>query len=101
MTHAVLQYAYGDDYPTSRERYRAAHLELAWAAVDRGELVLGGAVGTGPYEGLLIFTGDDAVELASAFAQADPYVTSGLVRSWSARPWTTVVGTDAATPVRP
>lgn len=101
MTHAVFQYTYGDDYLQSRERYRSAHLEVAWAAVERGELVLGGAVGTGPYDGLLVFTGEDAVRLASAFAAADPYVTSGLVKSWVARPWTSVVGVDAATPVRP
>ncbi|WP_045276733.1 YciI-like protein [Microbacterium terrae] len=99
--HAVLQYTYGDDYLESRERYRSAHLEVAWAAVERGELVLGGAVGTGPFDGLLVFKGEDAVELASTFAAADPYVTSGLVKSWTARPWTTVVGVDAAKPVRP
>ncbi|GAA2979238.1 uncharacterized protein YciI [Microbacterium terrae] len=101
MMHAVLQYTYGDDYLESRERYRSAHLEVAWAAVERGELVLGGAVGTGPFDGLLVFKGEDAVELASTFAAADPYVTSGLVKSWTARPWTTVVGVDAAKPVRP
>ncbi|MCO7239080.1 hypothetical protein [Aeromicrobium sp. CnD17-E] len=72
MTHAVLQYTYADDYLESRERSRSAHLVLAWAAVERGELVLGGAVGTGPYEGLLVFQGDDPVELATQFALADP-----------------------------
>ncbi|MCC4249771.1 MULTISPECIES: YciI-like protein [Microbacterium] len=101
MAHAVLQYTYGDDYLEARERFRSAHLVLAWAAADRGELVLGGAVGTGPYEGLLVFQGDDAVGLASTFASADPYVTSGLVTSWTVRPWATVVGVKAATPVRP
>lgn len=101
MTHAVLQYTYADDYLESRERSRSAHLVLAWAAVERGELVLGGAVGTGPYEGLLVFQGDDPVELATQFALADPYVTSGLVASWTVRPWATVVGADAAAPVRP
>lgn len=32
----------GDDYMESRELYQAAHLALAWAAVERGDLVLGG-----------------------------------------------------------
>ncbi|RZU66769.1 hypothetical protein EV379_3136 [Microterricola gilva] len=99
--HAVLEYSYGDDYLEIRELYRAAHLAEAWAAVERGELLLGGAVGTGPYSGLLIFQGDDAVEIARTFAESDPYVLSGVVTSWNARPWTTVVGRDAATPVRP
>jgi uncharacterized protein YciI len=37
---------------------------------------------------------------ARAFAEADPYVRAGLVTQWSVRPWTTVVGDAAATPVR-
>lgn len=99
--HAVLEYTYEDNYLQSREKYRAAHLKAAWEAVECGELLLGGAVGDGPYTGLLIFTGGNALEAARAFAAADPYVTNGVVTSWTARPWTTVVGTAAATPVRP
>ena len=99
--HAVLEYTYGDDYLEAREAHRAAHLAAAWAAVERGELVLGGAVGEGPFSGLLVFQGDDPVALAEGFAAADPYVVNGVVAGWTARPWTTVVGHDAATPVRP
>jgi uncharacterized protein len=33
-------------------------------------------------------------------AARDPYVREGLVTSWKVRPWTTVVGEHAATPVR-
>ena len=99
--HAVLEYTYGDDYLERREQYRAEHLRAAWDAVERGELFLGGAAGSGPYTGLLIFQGDDPVALAERFAADDPYVVNGLVQSWTARPWTTVVGHDAATPVRP
>jgi hypothetical protein len=32
---------------------------------------------------------------------ADPYVSNGLVTGWRVRPWTTVVGEDAISPVRP
>lgn len=99
--HAVLEYTYADDYLETREQYRGLHLKAAWAAVERGELMLGGAVGEGPFTGLLIFTGENPVEAAKAFAAADPYVAGGVVTSWTARPWTTVVGNDAATPVRP
>jgi uncharacterized protein YciI len=99
--HAALEYTYGDDYLQAREAHRAAHLRAAWAAVERGELLLGGAVGDGPYSGLLIFQGEDPVALAESFAASDPYVVNGVVRSWTARPWTTVVGEGAATPVRP
>ena len=99
--HAVLEYTYEDNYLQTREKYRSDHLRTAWEAVERGKLLLGGAVGEGPFSGLLIFTGEDALEEARAFAAADPYVTAGVVTSWTARPWTTVVGTEAATPVRP
>jgi uncharacterized protein YciI len=99
--HAVLEYAYGDDYLSAREAHRSAHLKVAWAAVERGELVLGGAVGDGPFTALLVFAGPDALENARAFAAVDPYVTERVVTSWTARPWRTVVGTDAASPAHP
>jgi hypothetical protein len=35
------------------------------------------------------------------FVANDPYVKNGLVTRWRIRPWTTVVGENAATPVRP
>ncbi|ABK02423.1 conserved hypothetical protein [Arthrobacter sp. FB24] len=99
--HAVLEYTYADDYLETRGKYRSDHLKAGWEAVERGELLLGGAVGDGPFTGLLIFTGENALEAAKAFAAADPYVTGGVVNSWTARPWTTVLGEEAAAPVRP
>ena len=99
--HAVLEYTYEDNYLETREKYRALHLKEAWEAVERGELLLGGAVGDGPFTGLLIFTGLNELEAAKSFASYDPYVAAGVVTSWTARPWTTVVGKEAATPVRP
>lgn len=99
--HAVLEYTYADNYLESRGQYRADHLSAGWEAVERGELLLGGAVGEKPFKGLLIFTGENPVEAAEAFAAADPYVINGVVTSWTARPWTTVLGNEAATPVRP
>jgi uncharacterized protein YciI len=47
---------------------------------------------------VLLFAGEDA-SAAEAFAASDPYVTNGLVTAWRVRPWTTVVGEGAATPV--
>ncbi|MBK8229135.1 MAG: YciI family protein [Candidatus Eisenbacteria bacterium] len=98
--HYLLFYETAPDYLERRGELRAAHLALAWAAHDRGELVLGGALGD-PVDGaILLFRGDSA-ESAERFAREDPYVQNGLVRQWSVRPWTTVAGKDAATPVRP
>ena len=73
---------------------------LAWASHERGELVLAGALAEPADGAVLVFQGDSPAA-AEAFAEADPYVRHGLVTGWRVRPWTTVVGDRAATPVRP
>lgn len=97
--HFLLFYDFVPDYLERRAEFRAAHLKLAWAAVRRGELILGGALGD-PVDGAVLLFQCDAPAVARRFAISDPYVKNGLVRSWRVREWTTVVGTDAATPVR-
>lgn len=96
--HYLLTYTLAPDYLARRPDFRDAHLALAWTAVDRGELLLGGAVGDPVESALLLFTSADA---AHAFAGFDPYVAQGLVTHWRVTPWNTVVGVGAATPVRP
>jgi len=99
VSHFLLFYDFVDDYLERRAALRPAHLDLAWASADRGELLLGGAL-TDPVDtGVLLFQGETR-EVAEAFARVDPYVTQGLVRKWTVRQWTTVVGSGAATPVR-
>lgn len=98
--HYLLVYDLAPDYLERRPQFRADHLKLAWAASERGELVLGGAVGDPIDTALLMFQGDSPAA-AERFAAADPYVENGLVKRWRVRPWTTVVGPTAATPVRP
>ncbi|MEG3147914.1 YciI-like protein [Sphingomonas sp. RT2P30] len=97
MSHYLLRYDLAPDYLERRATFRDAHLALAWRSVDEGGLILGGAVGD-PVESALLLFGDAAS--AAAFAAADPYVLNGLVRSWRVTPWITVVGNDAATPLR-
>ncbi|HYG08061.1 MAG TPA: YciI-like protein [Stenotrophomonas sp.] len=100
MAHFLLFYDAAPDYLQRRAEFRDEHLHLAWAAAARGELMLGGALAD-PVDGaVLLFQGDDA-SVAEAFARNDPYVRNGLVQSWRVRPWTTVVGKQAATPVKP
>lgn len=83
------------DYLEKRAQYRVEHLALAHAAAQRGELTLAGALAE-PVDGaVLLFSGETDAS-ARAFAEADPYVKAGLVTRWRVRPWTTVVGTDAA-----
>lgn len=97
--HYVLFYEYVPDYLERRGELRDAHLILANAAVERGELVLGGAFSGPADSGMLIFSGSSP-EVAEDFAKADPYVAKGLVNRWRVREWTTVVGRDAAHPVK-
>jgi len=96
--HFLLLYDLAPDYLERRGTYRAAHLDLARAAVTRGELVLGGALAEPADQAVLLFRGAGP-EAAEAFARSDPYVINGLVRSWKVRPWITVAGPDALTPV--
>lgn len=100
MAHYLLFYDLAPDYLERRAGFRDAHLRLAWAAVERGELMLGGALADPADNAVLLFTGDGP-GVAAAFAEADPYVREGLVKAWRVRPWTTVVGPDASQPVRP
>jgi uncharacterized protein len=96
--HYLLFYEADADYVENRKPFREEHLELARAAVRRGELVLGGAYADPADGGLLLFEGDSP-RVAEQFAQADPYVRHGVVRRWWVRPWTTVVGEGASQPV--
>jgi len=97
--HYLLFYDFVPDYLQRRPAFRATHLGLAWQAHERGELLLGGALADPSDQGVLLFQGDSP-EVAERFAAADPYVRNGLVLRWRVRPWSTVVGEGAATPVR-
>jgi hypothetical protein len=54
-----------------------------------------------PVDGALLLFRGDSPDVAEGFAAADPYVRSGLVTGWRVRLWTTVVGKDASSPMRP
>lgn len=100
MKHFLLFYDGAPDYLERRPQFRSAHLQHAWDAVERGELVVAGALAD-PVDGaVLMFEGADSSS-AEQFAHTDPYVTNGLVKRWRVREWTTVVGDIAANPVRP
>jgi len=97
MKHFLLTYTLAPDYLERRAEFRGAHLALAQAAVERVELVLGGALDPAD-EAMLLFAGENSAA-AEAFANADPYVRNGLVARWRVREWVTVVGSGAARPV--
>ena len=100
LVHYLLFYEVAEDYVSRRAQFREAHLEKAWKASEGGELVLGGALAH-PVDGAVLLFQGDTPEIAERFAREDPYVTSGAVKRWYVREWTTVVGKDAAVPVKP
>jgi uncharacterized protein YciI len=86
----LLFYEAGDDYVERRQPYRSEHLAHGKAAVERGELVLGGAYGDTVDGAVLVFQGDSS-KVAEDFARQDPYVLSGVIHRWHVRPWTVVL----------
>jgi uncharacterized protein len=98
--HYLLFYDVSPDYLARRGEYRDEHLGLAWAAQARGELILGGALEE-PVDGAILLFRAESPDVVERFVAADPYVRNGLVARWRVRPWTTVVGADATSPVRP
>jgi uncharacterized protein len=97
--HYLLFYEFVPDYLERRPQYRAEHLAKAWQAADRGELVLAGALAD-PVDGAVLLFEAESAATAENFARTDPYVVNALVTRWFVRPWTTVAGSTAATPIR-
>jgi uncharacterized protein YciI len=98
--HWLLMYEVGPEYLERRGEFRAEHLKMGWAASERGELVLGGALAE-PVDGTVLLFKSESADAAESFAKSDPYVLNGLVKKWTVRKWTTVIGDGAANPVKP
>ena len=98
--HYLLFYDFVPDYVERRPEFRSQHLKLAWESHERGELILAGAF-TDPVDGAALLFRCESRAVPERFVAVDPYVTSGLVKQWTIREWTTVVGQQATTPVRP
>jgi uncharacterized protein len=98
--HYLLFYEVSEDYLARRSAFRSEHLNRAWEANERGELVLAGALAN-PVDGAVFVFKGDSPAAAENFAKSDPYVANGLVKRWYVREWTTVVGQDATTRIRP
>jgi uncharacterized protein len=89
--YCILSYDYCENVIERRAPYREAHLKLARELVERGQLILGGAVGDPVDGGVIVFKVDDPAQVEE-FVAKDPYVANGIVTSWRIRPWTVVVG---------
>jgi uncharacterized protein len=91
MNYYALFYYVIDDYITQRAKYREAHLKLARAANERGDLVIAGVFNNPPDGALLVFKVSDK-SVVEDFVKNDPYVVSGIVARWEIREWTVVIG---------
>jgi len=98
--HYLLCYDLASDYLERRAEFRDEHLQLAWEAQERGEIIVAGALSDPADMAVLMFQGESPA-VAERFAKADPYVIHGLVTGYRVRQWNTVVGNIAATPVHP
>ena len=100
MKHFLMFYDFVDDCVSKRAAYRSAHLQQAWEAHARGELLLGGALAE-PVDGAVLLFAGETPGVAEEFARSDPYVLNGLVLRWRVREWSTGVGAMAVTRVKP
>lgn len=87
----ILLYEVVDDYVKKRAPFREEHLRIADEAVEKGQLLLGGAFDN-PVDGAaLVFKADDR-SVVENFVRNDPYVKNGLITDWKVREWTVVIG---------
>jgi uncharacterized protein YciI len=84
-TKYVLLYESADDVVTKVPLHFAAHQARGQEFHDRGLLLMYGPFGNPQQQGSMsIFTSRKAAE---DFANGDPFVVNGLVRSWEIREW--------------
>ena len=87
----MLLYEVCEDFINRRAPFREEHLGIVRASAERGELFMAGAL-TEPVDGAaLVFKAEDR-SIPARFAESDPYVKEGLVKSWKVRQWAVVIG---------
>ena len=87
----ILFYKTTNDYMERRGTYRPEHLELVNKSLEKGDLVMAGALADPADGAVLVFKGDSP-KAAEDFAKNDPYVKNGLITEWNVRTWTVVAG---------
>jgi hypothetical protein len=95
MPYYVVFYHVVEDFVSKRGAFRGEHLRRVSESYERGELILGGALGDPADTALLIFRVDDK-RIVELFIQNDPFVVGGLVKKWEIRPWNVVTGNEAS-----
>ena len=86
----ILEYAYVADILEKRTPFRPAHIKLAEDYHKEGTIISGGPL-TPPTGAIFIFSAEQK-DIVETFVRKDPYVTAGLVTSYSIREWNVVIG---------
>ncbi len=87
----MLLYEVVNDFIERRAPFREEHLEMVRSAHEGGELFMAGAL-SDPVDGAaLVFKTEDRA-VPERFAENDPYIKQGLVKSWKVRKWNVVIG---------
>jgi len=92
----------GEDVPSSLEKrmaVRSEHLERIQVLQEEGRLILAGPYpsidsqdpGPAGFSGSLIVAEFESLEAAQAWAEADPYVSSGVYREVTVKPFKKVL----------
>lgn len=87
----LLFYDYVEDILERRAPFREEHLKNARSALEKGELVMAGALDE-PVDGAVFVFKVENAEMVEPFVRQDPYVKNGLVTQWRVRPWQVVIG---------
>lgn len=91
LMYYILFYKTVEQFEEKRLPHRADHFNYIKAFVEKGALVLGGALQDPPNEAVIVFQSENP-HTAQDFATNDPYVINGLITSWEVRPWNVMVG---------
>ncbi|MBU1099213.1 MAG: hypothetical protein KKA84_02330 [Bacteroidetes bacterium] len=91
--YCILFYEFVDGYLEKRIPYRQEHLNLVHEYIERDLLRLGGAFANPADSAALVFFAED-MSVVESFVKVDPYYTNALVKKYTIREWTVVVGKD-------
>lgn len=86
----ILEYVYVPDILEKRTPYRPNHIKLA-EDYNKDGLIIAGGPFTPPTGAVFIFSAEGK-ELVEAFVAKDPYVSAGLVTSYTIKEWNVVIG---------
>ena len=89
--YCILFYKTAENYIEKRKPFRELHLAYATKALERGELILAGALADPADSAVLVFKGESP-KAAEDFAKNDPYVLNGVIVEWKVRLWNVVIG---------